>query len=133
MGHTAKIMPAAYVKPYVKTNKNDVIGAEAICEAVRRPHMRFVPVKSEILQAVLMLHRARTMLTEQRLKIANAMRAFLSEFGIIVPVGKLGTREILQLAGGGVSRKIPELAQAALGFLANQYRQMVAQTNSWKS
>ena len=120
-------MPAAYVKPYVKTHKNDVIDAEAICEAVQRPTMRFVPVKSETQQAVLTLHRTRTMLTRQRVMISNAMRAFLLEFGIVLPIGKLGTSEVLKLAEGSSSGRLPELARAALLLFAEQYRLMMKQ------
>jgi len=127
MGHTVKIMPAAYVKPYVKTNKNDVIDAEAICEAVRRPTMRFVPVKSETQQAVLTMHRARSTLTAQRVQVSNAMRGFLSEFGIIVPRHRQGTDEVLRLADGEPSRVIPPMAQDVLRLLAEQYRLMMKQ------
>ena len=87
LGHTVKLMPPAYVKPYVKRGKNDAADAEAICEAVGRPNMRFVPVKSTDQQAVLMLHRTRALLVRQRTMLANALRAHLAEFGIIVAQG----------------------------------------------
>jgi transposase len=82
-GHQVRLMPPAYVKPYLKRNKNDMADAEAICEAVRRPTMRFVAVKSAEQQSVLMLHRTRALLVRQRTMLANAMRAHLAEFGIV--------------------------------------------------
>jgi transposase len=82
LGHTVKLIPPAYVKPYVKRGKTDAADAEAICEAVSRPSMRFVPMKSEDQQAVLMLHRTRALLVRQRTMLANALRAHLAEFGI---------------------------------------------------
>jgi transposase len=87
MGHTVKLMPPQYVKPYVKTNKNDARDAEAICEAVTRPSMRFVPIKTEEQQAVLVLHRVRDGIVKQRTALANQIRGLLAEFGIIVPQG----------------------------------------------
>ena len=87
LGHTVKLMPPAYVKAYVKRNKNDAADAEAICEAVTRPSMRFVPIKEAEQQAVLMLHRARSLLVRQRTMLANALRAHLAEFGIVAPQG----------------------------------------------
>ena len=85
LGHTVKLMPPAYVKAYVKRNKNDAADAEAICEAVGRPSMRFVPVKDTEQQSVLMLHRARCLLVRQRTMLVNALRAHMAEFGIIAP------------------------------------------------
>src|SRR6201992_1733508 len=87
LGHTVKLMPPAYVKAYVKRNKNDAADAEAICEAVTRPSMRFVPVKNADQQSVLMLHRARNLLVRQRTMLVNALRAHMAEFGIIAPQG----------------------------------------------
>jgi transposase len=82
-GHEVRLMPPQYVKAYVKRNKNDAADAEAICEAVRRPSMRFVPVKSAEQQAVLTMHRARDLLVSQRTMLVNALRAHLAEFGIV--------------------------------------------------
>jgi transposase len=82
-GHEVRLMPPAYVKPYVKRSKNDVADAEAICEAVSRPTMRFVPVKTAEQQSILMLHRTRNLLVRQRTMLANAIRSHLAEFGII--------------------------------------------------
>ena len=90
LGHTVKLMPPHYVKPYVKRQKNDMTDAAAICEAVTRPSMRFVPVKSEVQQAVLMLHRSRELLVRQRTMLVNALRAHLAEFGMVMKQGKAG-------------------------------------------
>lgn len=87
MGHTVRLMPPQYVKPYVKTNKNDARDAEAICEAVTRPNMRFVPIKTEDQQAVLVLHRVRDGIVKQRVALSNQIRGLLAEFGIIIPQG----------------------------------------------
>lgn len=86
-GHTVKLMPPQYVKPYVKTNKNDARDAEAICEAVTRPNMRFVPIKTEEQQTILVLHRVRAGIIKQRTALANQIRGLLAEFGVIVPKG----------------------------------------------
>lgn len=87
MGHTVRLIPPQYVKPYVKTNKNDARDAEAICEAVTRPHMRFVPIKTEAQQGVLVLHRVRDEVIKQRTALANQIRGLLAEFGIVIPKG----------------------------------------------
>jgi transposase len=83
LGHEVRLMPPAYVKPYVKRGKTDAADAKAICEAVTRPTMRFVPVKSTERQAALLDHKARDFLVRQRTQTANAIRAHLSEFGIV--------------------------------------------------
>ena len=90
LGHRVRLMPAKDVKAYVKRNKNDAADAEAICEAVTRPSMRFVPVKDIDQQSVLMMHRARNLLVRQRTMLVNALRAHLAEFGVIAPVGRKG-------------------------------------------
>lgn len=87
MGHTVKLMAPQFVKPYVKTNKNDAADAEAICEAVTRPNMRFVPIKTDEQQAVLSLHRVRQSFVKVRTAQANQIRGLLSEFGVIIPQG----------------------------------------------
>ena len=94
LGHEVKLMPPAYVKPYVKRQKNDMADAEAICEAVTRPNMRFVPIKSADGQAVLVLHRSRDLLMRQRTMLLNAGRGHLAEFGLIAPQGP---RRMLEL------------------------------------
>src|SRR3984957_7116541 len=87
LGHEVRLMPPAYVKPYVKRGKTDASDAEAICEAVRRPTMRFVPVKSTEQQAALALHRTRELLVKQRTQLVNMIRGLLAEFGIDIPKG----------------------------------------------
>ena len=92
LGHQVRLMPAKDVRSYVKRNKNDAADAEAICEAVRRPTMRFVPVKSVEQQSRLMLHRARDLLMRQRTQVINAMRAHLAELGIVAAQGRDGIK-----------------------------------------
>src|SRR5437588_8568713 len=93
LGHRVRLMPAKDVKAYVKRNKNDAADAEAICEAVRRPTMRFVPVKSAAQQSQLMLHRTRDLLMRQRTQVINALRAHLAELGITAEQGREGMRD----------------------------------------
>jgi transposase len=87
LGHEVRLMPPAYVKAYVRRQKNDLADAAAICEAVTRPSMRFVPIKSEQQQALLLIHRARDLLVRQRTSLINALRAHLAEFGVVLPKG----------------------------------------------
>src|ERR1700756_299585 len=87
LGHTVKLMPPAYVKAYVKRGKTDAADAEAICEAVTRPNMRFVAIKSREQQAVLVMHRARDLLVRQRTQLVNALRGLMAEFGVSEPQG----------------------------------------------
>jgi transposase len=88
LGHTVRLMPPAYVKPYVKRQKNDMADAEAICEAVTRANMRFVPIKTLEQQSGLVLHRTRHLFIRQQTAVINAIRAHLAEFGIVAPVGR---------------------------------------------
>lgn len=115
-GHTVRLMAPQFVKPYVKTNKNDAADAEAICEAVTRPNMRFVPVKSEEQQAVLSLHRARQGFVRQRTAQANQIRGLLAEFGIVIPQG---IRHI--------ARHLPEILEDAENTLPGTFRQLLRQ------
>jgi transposase len=117
LGHEVRLMPPAYVKAYVKRNKNDAADAEAICEAVRRPAMRFVPIKSAEAQSVLMLHRARHLLVRQRTAQVSAMRAHLAEYGIIAAKGISRLRDLLPVldADAGI---LPELARQTLLLIA---------------
>jgi transposase len=126
LGHTVKLMPPAYVKPYVKRGKNDAADAEAICEAVGRPNMRFVPVKSTDQQAVLMLHRTRALLVRQRTMLANALRAHLAEFGIIVAQGLRSVGALIAKIFGESTEtaELPRLARVALQPLAAQFLQL---------
>jgi transposase len=104
LGHEVRLMPARYVKPYVKRNKNDAADAEAICEAVTRPTMRFVPIKTAEQQSVLMLHRTRDLFVGQRTSLINAIRSHLAEFGIVAGVGRNGV-EVLLGRGGWPQRR----------------------------
>ncbi|MES0003159.1 IS110 family transposase [Mesorhizobium sp. M0051] len=115
-------MPASYVKPYVKRQKNDAMDAEATCEAVTRPSMRFVPVKSEEQQSVLMLHRVRELLVRQRTMLVNALRGHLAEFGIVTRQGIAGVGMLIGLAEDENNELIPPLARDALVPLVEQLR-----------
>ena len=95
LGHTVRLMPPAYVKPYVKRHKNDATDAEAICEAVTRPNMRFVATKTPEQQSCLTLHRTRHLFIRQQTSVINAIRAHLAEFGIVAPIGRLGVEQLL--------------------------------------
>src|SRR5712664_1563440 len=96
LGHTVRLMPPAYVKPYVKRQKNDAADAEAICEAVTRPNMRFVPTKTPEQQSCLMLHRTRHLFIRQQTALINSIRAHLAEFGIVA-VGRNGVAQLLEV------------------------------------
>src|SRR3546814_15933306 len=109
-------MPAQYVKPYVKRGKNDAADAEAICEAVTRPTMRFVAVKTPEQQSVMMLHRVRLMLNRKRNKLSNAMRAHMSEFGIVATVGRLGLERLLKIIGDWDDKSISGDARLSMGM-----------------
>jgi transposase len=123
-GHTVKLMPPAYVKPYVKRRKNDATDAEAICEAVTRPNMRFVPVKSADQKAVLMLHRTRALLIRQQTMLANAFRAHLAEFGIVVAQGIRHVRALIEKVFGEDTVDLPALARIALRPLVAQLMEL---------
>ena len=101
-GHAVKLMPPQYVKPYVKTNKNDAADAEAICEAVTRPNMHFVPIKSTEQQAILSLHRIRQGYVKARTAQANQIRGLLAEFGLEIPQGI-----------GYISKRVPDIIEDA--------------------
>ena len=120
LGHQVRLMPAKDVKAYVKRNKNDAADAEAICEAVRRPTMRFVQVKSAEQQAQLMQHRARDLLMCQRTQLINAMRAHLAELGIIAPQGREGIKDLLAIIMNDDDTRLPVDARASLIVLAAQ-------------
>ena len=124
-GHQVRLMPPAYVKPYVKRNKNDGRDAEAICEAVGRPTMRFVPVKSVAQQASLAVHNTRSLLVRQRTMVANALRAALSELGIVAAQGIKGLRELMTKLEAS-NDEIPELMRGALLVLAQHWQALDA-------
>jgi transposase len=115
LGHDARLMSPQFVKPYVKSNKNDVADAEAICEAVARPNMRFVPVKSIEQQAVLSLHRVRQGFVKARTAQANQIRSLLGEFGLIIPAGI-----------SHVAKRVPSLLEDASNVLPGSFRQLIA-------
>jgi transposase len=121
-GHDVRLLPAQYVKPYLKRQKNDAADAEAICEAVTRPTMRFVPVKSPEQQSVMMLHRVRLMLNRQRTQISNALRAHLSEFGVVAPIGRNGIEQLLVVINDENDARIPADARLCLRMLEAQLR-----------
>ena len=118
LGHQVRLMPAKDVKAYVKRNKNDAADAEAICEAVRRPTMRFVSVKTAEQQSRLMLHRARDLLMRQRTQLINALRAHLAELGIVAAQGREGVRELLRIIASERDARLPIDAHASLVVLA---------------
>ena len=113
-GHTVKLMAPQFVKPYVKTNKNDVADAEAICEAVGRPNMRFVPIKNCEQQAVLALHRARQGFVKARTAQANQIRGLLAEFGIVIPQGI-----------GHIAKRLPEILEDGENDLPGTFRELL--------
>jgi transposase len=120
LGHEVRLMPAKDVKAYVKRNKNDAADAEAICEAVRRPTMRFVRVKSAEQQGQLMQHRTRDLLMRQRTQLINALRAHLAELGIVASQGREGIQELLTIVADNEDRRVPIDARASLMLLAAQ-------------
>jgi transposase len=120
LGHRVKLMPPSYVKPYVKRQKNDTADAEAICEAVTRPTMRFVATKTTEQQSVLMLHRVRLLLVRHRTKLTNAIRAHMAEFGVVAPIGRQGVEKLLAVIDDGSDERIPILARRCLIALGEQ-------------
>jgi transposase len=127
LGHTVRLMPPSYVKAYLKRNKNDANDAAAICEAVTRPSMRFVPTKSEQQQSGLMLHRSRQLLVRQRTMLSNAIRGHLAELGIISAKGRNGTAELLEIIANQEDDRIPAIARFSLEVLARQYAAIAAE------
>src|SRR5881392_976056 len=120
LGHEVRLMPAKDVKAYVKRNKNDAADAEAICEAVRRPTMRFVRAKSAEQQGRLMQHRARDLLIRQRTRVINALRAHLAELGIVAAQGREGLKQLLTIIADERDERLPIDARASLIVLAAQ-------------
>jgi transposase len=129
-GHEVRMMPPSYVKPYVKRNKTDGRDAEASCEAMQRPTMRFVAVKSEDQQAMLVLHRTRTLLVRQRTMLANALRGHLAEFGIVAAQGLQGLRGLIERMKTPSAAGVPQLARGALLVLAGQWEALDAQVRA---
>ena len=130
LGHTVKLMPPSYVKAYLKRSKNDANDAAAICEAVTRPSMRFVPIKTKEQQAALMLHRTRQLLVRQRTMLSNAIRGHLAELGIVSAKGRNGTGELLGIIADGADNRVPPAARGILDVLARQYSAIGAEIGS---
>src|SRR5665213_1952435 len=127
VGHTVRLIPPAYVKPYVKRQKNDAADAEAICEAVTRANMRFVPTKTPEQQSCLLLHRTRHLFIRQQTAVINVIRAHLAEFGIVAPVGRKGVEELLDVVADPSDKRVPEIARVCLAALGAQLRRLKQQ------
>jgi transposase len=126
-GHTVRLMPPAYVKPYVKRQKNDATDAEAICEAVTRANMRFVPTKTSEQQSGLVLHRTRHLFIRQQTSVINAIRAHLAEFGIVASVGRQGVEDLLRIVADTNDKRVPDIARACLAALGAQLHRIKEQ------
>ena len=127
LGHSVRLMPPAYVKPYVKRQKNDAMDAEAICEAVTRANMRFVATKTPEQQSCLMLHRTRHLFIRQQTAVINAIRAHLAELGIVAPIGRKGVEELLDVVADPSDKRVPEVARMCLAALGAQLRRLKEQ------
>ena len=127
LGHTVRLMPPAYVKPYVKRQKNDAADAEAICEAVTRTNMRFVATKTPEQQSCLMLHRTRHLFIRQQTSVINAIRAHLAELGIVAPIGRKGVEELLDVVLIQATTGCPMLHGCASRRLGLQLRRLKEQ------
>src|SRR6204780_4496422 len=130
LGHTVKLMPPSYVKAYLKRSKNDANDAAAICEAVTRPSMRFVPIKTKQQQTALMLHRTRQLLVRQRTMLSNALRGHLAELGVVSAKGRNGTGELLRIIADGADNRLPAAVRGILDVLARQYSALGAEIGS---
>src|SRR5262249_22199783 len=126
LGHKVRLMPPAYVKPYVKRQKNDATDAEAICEAVGRPNMRFVATKTAEQQGCLTLHRTRHLFIRQQTAVINAIRVHLAEFGIVAPVGRRGVDQLLAVVADTSDKRLPEVARACIAALGAQLQMLKA-------
>jgi transposase len=121
LGHTVRLIPPSYVKAYLKRGKNDANDAAAICEAVTRPSMRFVPIKTKEQQTALMLHRTRQLLVRQRTMLSNALRGHLAELGIVSAKGRNGTAELLRIIADDTDSRVSPVVRGILDVLARQY------------
>src|SRR5437764_11552689 len=124
LGHEVRLMPAQYVKAYIKRNKHDAADAEAICEAVQRPTMRFVPVKTTEQQATQLLHRGREQLVRQRTMLVNALRAHLAEFGMVAAQGLRNVGELIAIVRDDGDTRLPGVARQVRQALAKQIEQV---------
>jgi transposase len=138
LGHTVKLMAPQFVKPYVKTNKNDAADAEAICEAVARPNMRFVPIKNTEQQALLALHRSRQGFVKERTAQVNQLRGFLAEFGLVLPIGIKQFEKQLPEVLENAENSFPGLSRELFGRLFEHFRaldrhvkELEAKIQSW--
>ena len=127
LGHDVRLMPPSYVKPYVKRQKNDTADAEAICEAVTRPTMRFVEVKTPQQQSVMVMHRTRLLLMRHRIQLSNAIRGHMAEFGLVAPVGRLGLLALIDTLHDETDDRVPAEARHCLQMMAAQLRLVNAQ------
>ena len=132
LGHTVRLMPPSSVKAYLKRSKNDANDAAAICEAVTRPSMRFVPTKSDQQQSGLMLHRGRQLLVRQRTMLSNAIRGHMAELGIISAKGRNGTVELLEIITNADDDRVPTVARLSLDALARQYANTTAEIRAFE-
>lgn len=130
LGHDVRVIPPAYVKPYVKRQKNDFADAEAICEVVTRPNMRFVPVKTEEQQGILVLHRSRDLLMRQRTMILNAIRAHFAEFGVVAAQGPRRVADLASRLRDDDTLGLPATARSALLALAGQLESLAAEVRN---
>lgn len=130
LGHEVRLVPPQYVKPYVKRNKTDAADAEAICEAVGRPNMRFVPIKTETQQAVLALHRARSLLVRQRTATINAIRGLLGEFGLVAAKGTARLDELRRRLALATAERVPPAARSAIEALFTHVDSLRAQAET---
>lgn len=121
LGHDVRLMPPQFVKPYVKSQKNDAADAEAICEAVTRPSMRFVPIKTAEQQSILLLHRTRDLLVRQRSSLVSAIKAHFAEFGIVLGGGARNIDSFIDRLNDA-SCKLPDIARGMLNLLGAQVR-----------
>lgn len=137
LGHDVRLMPASYVKPYVKRGKNDAVDAEAICEAVTRPTMRFVAVKAPEQQSILVMHRTRDLLVRQRTALANALRGHLAEFGIVAPIGVKKLPELMvrvEADAEGLPQPLIETAKlifAQIDQINDRVRDLEVKIHGW--
>jgi transposase len=120
LGHEVKLMPPSYVKPYLKRQKNDAADAEAICEAVTRPSMRFVEVKSPEQQSELVVHRTRMTLMRFRIELSNTIRAHMAEFGLVASIGRMGLQALIEIVRDEADDRVPASARICLKLLADQ-------------
>ena len=124
LGHAVRLMPPQYVKAYVKRNKNDAADAAAICEAVRRPSMRFVPVKTIEQQSALLMHRTRDLLIRQRTMLVNALRGHMAEFGFVEAQGLHKVAGLIAIVTNDGDERLPNLARQALNLIAEQITEL---------